>query len=71
MPSISSDSIKDLISSWRLKIEGHEQAIKTNDEYDQMGPTGNVSGAESGRLINQAHIKQLEADINDLERLLP
>ncbi len=71
MAGVSSDLIKDLISSWRLKIESHEHAIKTNDAYEQIEPTGNVSGSESGRLINQAHINQLEADIIDLERLLP
>jgi hypothetical protein len=71
MAGIGPDSIKAIISSWRLQIKSHENAISTGAIYEQMGPTGQVSGAEAGKLINQAHINQLESDIQDIERLLP
>jgi hypothetical protein len=71
MAGISPDSIKEIISSWRLHIKAHENSIATGAIYEQMGPTGHVSGAEVGKLINQAHINQLVADIQDIERLLP
>ncbi len=65
---MENEKIKELISSWRMKLEGLERSLITVDRLEEAGT---YPDPETSRYIVNARINQLAADIDDLEQLLP
>jgi hypothetical protein len=67
--TVSTETIRELIASWRKKVDGFEHALATVDRMEEAG--AGLSDPRSSKLISQARQNQLEDDINELERILP